>query len=335
MSKQPAPHAPNGSPHRPNVNEMVARRLEEVAALLELQGAGVHRIRAWRAGASRVRGLARPVAEILRDEGTEGLESLPDVGPVVVRAVKSLVVTSRLPMLERLRGETDPERLLASVPGIGRRLARRLNERAGIRTLEDLEAAAESGRLATIEGFGDKRLTAILDSLASRLGRVRSETPSTTPAPVSELLAIDAEYRRKAQAGDLPRIAPRRFNPDHEAWLPVLHASRAGRDYTALFSNTARAHELGRTRDWVVVYQDGPEGERTETVVTLRGGALSGKRVVRGREHECLRYYVEKQKSGAPMPHAAVPAGAGDPAWWTEKLGPYFGVQEMGDAVPA
>jgi hypothetical protein len=335
MSEQYAPHAPNASSHGSNFNEVVARRLEEVAALLELQGAGVHRVRAWRAGASRIRGLSRPVAEILREEGTEGLESLPDVGPVIARAVKSLVVASRFPMLERLRGETDPERLLASIPGIGRKLARRLHERADIRTLEDLEAAAESGRLSTIEGFGDKRLTAILDSLARRLGRVRSQPPSTTPAPISELLAIDAEYRRKAQAGELRRIAPRRFNPEHEAWLPVLHTSRGGRDYTALFSTTARAHELGRTRDWVVIYHDGPEGERAETVVTVRNGALAGSRVVRGREHECLRHYVEARKSGTPLPPETVHAGAGDPAWWKEKLGPYFGIREMPRALHA
>jgi hypothetical protein len=78
--------------------------------------------------------------------------------------------------------------------------------------------------------------------------------------------------------------------PDQrEAWLPVLHTERADWHFSALFSNTARAHELGRTRDWVVIYfsQDsGPEGQRT--VVTETRGPLAGHRVVRGREAECL-----------------------------------------------
>ena len=52
----------------------------------------------------------------------------------------------------------------------------------------------------------------------------------------------------------LATIAPRRFNPTGESWLPVLHTSRGDWHVTALYSNTARAHELGRTRDWVVLY---------------------------------------------------------------------------------
>jgi putative hydrolase len=86
----------------------------------------------------------------------------------------------------------------------------------------------------------------------------------------------------------LPGIAPRRFNPTGEAWLPILHTERGDWRFTALFSNSALAHELGRVRDWVVIYfhQDsGPEGQRT--VVTETRGPLAGRRVVRGRESEC------------------------------------------------
>ena len=59
---------------------------------------------------------------------------------------------------------------------------------------------------------------------------------------------------------------------------------------TALFSNTARAHALGRTHDWVVLYADGASGDRQWTVVTDLTGDLRGQRVVRGRERECLEH---------------------------------------------
>ena len=86
----------------------------------------------------------------------------------------------------------------------------------------------------------------------------------------------------------LPRIAPKRFNPDGKAWLPVLHTDRADWHFTALYSNTARAHELGRTNDWVVLYYyDGDHREGQCTVVTETHGPLAGARVVRGRESEC------------------------------------------------
>ena len=83
----------------------------------------------------------------------------------------------------------------------------------------------------------------------------------------------------------MSKIAPRRFNPKGEAWLPVLHTQRGDWHFTALFSNTARAHELGRVRDWVVIYgEDKAHGERQYTVVSATHGALAGRRVVRGRE---------------------------------------------------
>ncbi|MGE5820482.1 MAG: DNA-binding protein, partial [Deltaproteobacteria bacterium] len=161
-----------------------------------------------------------------------------------------------------------------------------------IDTLEQLEAAAHDGRLNQIEGLGAKKVAGIIDSLASRLGRVR-RAPQGQPGepPLEEILDVDHEYRNKAASGDLPVIAPRRFNPNREAWLPILHTTRGERHYTALFSNTGRAHELGKTKDWVVLYYDGRDGERQCTVITSSRGLLAGRRIVRGREDECSRYY--------------------------------------------
>jgi hypothetical protein len=110
------------------------------------------------------------------------------------------------------------------------------------------------------------------------------------PEPSVELLLdVNREYRQKAEQSLLPRIAPRRFNPGGEAWLPIFHAERGLWHFTALYSNTARAHELGRTHDWGVIYlshDGGPEGQRT--VVTGGQGRLRGRRIVRGHEAECL-----------------------------------------------
>jgi putative hydrolase len=105
---------------------------------------------------------------------------------------------------------------------------------------------------------------------------------------VDVLLDVDSEYRREAAAGRLPRIAPRRFNAGGEAWLPILHSQRGPWHFTALFSNTARAHQLGRTRDWVVLYfHTDHQAEGQRTVVTETQGPAAGRRVVRGREAEC------------------------------------------------
>jgi hypothetical protein len=110
---------------------------------------------------------------------------------------------------------------------------------------------------------------------------------------VDLLLDVDREYRDRAATGELIKIAPKRFNPKGEAWLPLLRTVRGAWHFTALYSNTARAHQLGRMTDWVVIYfhkDHQPEGQCT--VVTETRGEAADRRIVRGREAECRQYYA-------------------------------------------
>lgn len=279
----------------PGLNLHAARLFDELAGLLEEQGANRFRVGAYRRAAETLRHLNRSVAEILEDEGIEGLEALPTIGEQLARQLRLVVETGRLPMLERLRGETDPVELLATVPGIGPVLAERVHHELDVHTLEDLEVAAHGGRLREVPGFGEKRVAGVIETLATRLARTRRRPPEPPGLPaepsLTELLELDREYRQKAEAGELRRIAPRRFNPKGRAWLPIHHATRGDRHYTALFSNTAQAHRLGRTSDWVVIYWDGDRDGQCTVVTSWQPGPLRGLRVVRGREAECLEHY--------------------------------------------
>lgn len=109
--------------------------------------------------------------------------------------------------------------------------------------------------------------------------------------PVGTILEIDEEYRKAASAGRLKKIAPRQLNPEKKAWLPILVREQKGFKFTVMFSNTATAHKLDKTGDWVVVYYAKGERENQCTVVTESRGTLKGRRVIRGREKECERYY--------------------------------------------
>jgi DNA polymerase (family X) len=280
-------------------NTDIAGRLDEVANIFKEQGANRFRVQAYRRAANVLRHLSRSVADIFREQGLEGLEQIPEIGASIARAIRDILLHGRLAMLDRLRGESRPIAILASVPGIGKVYAWRLHDDLGIETLEDLELAAHDGRLEHYPGIGAKRLAGIRDSVAQRLGRIRRQSmPTPAPLrsalqkpPVSELLDVDREYHDKAGAGSLKKIAPRRFNPEGEAWLPIMHTARNGRHYTALFSNTARAHELGKTRDWVVLFCDNGDTEHRFTVITSEFGRLEGRRIVAGREAECEKYY--------------------------------------------
>jgi hypothetical protein len=287
-------------------NEDVADALERVADLLEAQDESPYRVRAWRAGAHSVRSQAEPVAALLAREGREGLDRLPSIGKSLAGAIAELVHTGRLRMLDRLEGEISPEDLFTTVPGIGEDLARRIHEQLQVDTLEELELAAHDGRLAQLPGFGERRVRAVREALGSMLSRstrrrarrVLAAAHSAPPPPVATLLDVDAEYRRRAAAGELRHIAPRRFNPSHRAWLPVLHTERGDYAFTALFSNTALAHQLGTTHDWVILYFERDGDEDQCTVVSERAGPLAGRRVVRGREAECAAYHAGR----APEP---------------------------------
>ncbi len=284
-------------------NQQIGRKLREVALLLEEQGANRFRIQAYRRAAQMLEGLERPVSDIVARSGTKGLESLPGIGVSLARSIHTLVVTGRLPMLDRLRGELDSIALLTSIPGIGSILATRLHDDLHIHTLEQLETAAHDGRLADIGGIGSKKLQGIIESLAARLNRIRKpsppeETEKGDAASVEELLDVDRQYRESAQAGRLMTIAPRRFNPKKEAWLPILHTQRGPRHYTALFSNSPMAHRLKKTRDWVILYYDDDHTEHQCTVVTGRDVLFRGKRIVRGREVDCAAYYGGHSSKG-------------------------------------
>jgi putative hydrolase len=268
-------------------NARIATTFAEIATLLEHQGASPHRVRAWSDAANAIRDHERELSDVFRDHGKVGLEAIPKLGPRLANVVIELVKTGKCGALDRLRG--DGIEVLERIPSLGPRLAARIHHDLGVETLEELEAAAHDGRLATVAGFGQRRIAGLRDVLATRLGRARPPAGGTRPS-VATLLDIDAEYRRAAAAGELRRIAPRRFNPGHEAWLPILHRERDGWAFTALYSNTALAHELGRTHDWVIVYYHQPhQPDGQATIVTERTGHLRGQRVVRGRESECVQ----------------------------------------------
>lgn len=293
--------------NQPLTNEQVAAELEEVADLLEAQGANPFRVRAYRGAANTIRGLRAPLGQILKAEGVAGLMQLPGIGRSLAHAIEHLARSGKFPLLERLRGEDAPERIFATVPDIGPGLARRIHEQLGIETLAELQAAANDGRLVQVPGMGAKRIRAVRESLAGRFQRMGVRQASFAQAevnrevPVAELLILDYEYRKLAKQKKLPRIAPRRFNPTREAWLPVWHPVEQDRHYTVLYSNTARAHEMAATHDWVVIYRDDDTDHGRWTVITANYGRLRGRRIVRGREDECAAHYAKVAEANTTL----------------------------------
>jgi hypothetical protein len=281
------------------LNQQIAMKLAQAADLLEQQGANPFRISAYRRASETVSRLGQDIGELTETGGNAGLIELPNIGKGIASAIQELVTTGQWAQLERMRGTLDPVHLFQSVPGIGPKMAEQIDKTLHVDTLEALEAAAYDGRLEQVQGMGVRRIAGIRNALSALLNRARSRPrQQVTDGPgVKTLLEVDSEYRLKAKRDRLPVIAPRRFNPEGKAWLPVLHTDRDDWHFTVMYSNTARAHELHHTHDWVVLYfYDGDHQEGQSTVVTESRGPLMGQRVVRGRELECRAYY---QPSGA------------------------------------
>lgn len=277
--------------HRLNVR--IAARLRQMADLLEQQGEAGFRSEAYRRSSSVVEQLAAPVDDILSRGGVEALVAQPAIGRGIAAAIAEMATTGHWGALDRLTGALDAEALLMTLPGVGPATARLLHEVLHIDTLEELEKAANDGRLNAAPGLGQRRIAGLRAAIEERLRTLRGRMRRGRLPPVALLLEMDRLYRARAERNELKLIAPRRFNPQRRAWLPVMHEHRSGWHFTSLFSNTARAHELHKAQDWVVMHvmRDGVADVQC-TVVTETRGLLKGKRVVRGREAECEAHYA-------------------------------------------
>jgi len=274
-------------------NDEIARALDEAAELLEQRDSNPFRIRAFRRAAQSVRDARDNVAELTRDIGPAALQRIPGIGPSLAAVVDEFVRSGGGRIQYHRLGDLNPMTVLTSLPGIGEVLARRILDQLHVHDLEDLEMAIYEGRLEQVDGFGTRRTTALRQMINSMLSRRLQQRSRELGArygiertPVQLILKVDAEYRKRAEANELPRIAPRRFNPEGIPWLPILETREGGWTFRALFSNTAQSHALGRTRDWVVIFFERAGETHQCTVVTETRGPRRGQRVVRGRENE-------------------------------------------------
>lgn len=200
-------------------NAELARNLDLLADLSELDGANSFSVRAYRNAAATVRALDEQVTSLL----TSGfdLTQIKGIGKEIAAKLKTMVETGALPQIAALQ-ERLPLGLLevVQVKGVGAKQARALYDALGVASLDDLEAAAKDGRIAGLGGFGAKTQERILkgiDSFRRNSGRLRiSEVDAVlTPllaglraVPGVERLEVAGSYRRRRETvGDIDLLA--------------------------------------------------------------------------------------------------------------------------------
>ncbi|HEX6987763.1 MAG TPA: nucleotidyltransferase domain-containing protein, partial [Planctomycetaceae bacterium] len=200
-------------------NDEVANAFDEVADLLEIQGANTFRVRAYRNAARTLRDLAEPVADLAADP--DALDDLPGIGKDLAGKIRTLVTTGKLPQLEELRAQVPPGvGEMLRIPGLGPKKAAALFRELGVTTLAGLKKAAQEGRIAGLKGFGKKTEQAILaniDQAAEAAKRTLLAVAAESVEPIladlrslESVHAIDAagSYRRRQETvGDLDVLA--------------------------------------------------------------------------------------------------------------------------------
>ncbi len=147
-------------------NAQIAASLDEVADILEFQGANQFRVRAYRNAARTIHDLTSPVASILADP-VQKLTDVQGIGQDLAEKIGTLVATGKLPMLEELRAEV-PETVLhlLRIPGLGPKKAAVLFKELKVTTLAELKAACEAQQVRGLKGFGEKTEQTILAGMA-------------------------------------------------------------------------------------------------------------------------------------------------------------------------
>ncbi len=199
-------------------NGEIADLFEQLADLLEVREDNPFRIRAYRNAARVIRGHARSMAELV-DSGAD-LAELPGIGADLAGKIVTIVHTGKLPLLDQLRAKVPrPLVEMTRIEGLGPKRAKALYRALRIRSLEDLQRAARSGRIRKIKGFG-ARTEQLIGQRAARIAsaerRIKLADAEDIVGPLVEhLRAVDGvkavevagSYRRRRDTvGDLDLV---------------------------------------------------------------------------------------------------------------------------------
>ncbi|MGH9362365.1 MAG: DNA polymerase/3'-5' exonuclease PolX, partial [Thermoanaerobaculia bacterium] len=200
-------------------NTEIARLLEEVADVLEIQQGDLYRIRAYRNAARTIEVQTAPLERLVAER--RPLTALPGIGKQMAAHIREMVETGTLAYRDELIAEV-PRSLVEvmRLPGVGPKRARRLWQELGIDSIEGLEAAAREGRIAGLSGFGDKSQQKILEGIAAsrqysnRLLLAEAERhvepllAYLRACPQVERLEVAGSYRRRLETvGDVDLLA--------------------------------------------------------------------------------------------------------------------------------
>src|SRR5476649_192095 len=187
--------------------DKVAEILVEIGTLLELKGENPFKTRAYVNAARTLEGLNEPLAKVVAEKR---LGEIKGIGAALEQKITELVETGKLKYYDELKASIPPGLMaMLEIPGVGPKKIQALNKKLGIDSIEKLEAACKSGKVAELEGFGEKMAANILEGIERKrtyASKHRLGDALRAAEPLLEQLREHPGVIRCSNAGSLRRF---------------------------------------------------------------------------------------------------------------------------------
>jgi DNA polymerase (family 10) len=255
----------------------IAEVFEKIGALLELKGENPFRVRAYYNAARMIDGLQEDLHKLVDEQR---LTEIKGIGTDLAAKITEMVTTNRLKFHDELRASLPPGLLdMLRIPGLGPKKTKAVYEKLKVDSIDKLEAACKAGKLAQIEGFGEKSQTKILEGIAliRQFGsRHHYHTASAAALPILEALRARDGVIRCSIVGSLLRRRETIGDVD-------LLVSAKPKDVAAIIEDFVRMPG---------VISISAKGE-TKASVVLKGGVHADLRVVSDGQYAfALNYFT-------------------------------------------
>ncbi len=272
--------------------EQVAEILVEIGTMLELKGENPFKTRAYANAARAIESLTEPLARVVEEKR---LGDIKGIGDALQQKITELVTTGQLKYRDDLKASLPPGLMeLLQIPGVGPKKIKAMHDRLGIDSLAKLEAACQEGRVAALDGFGEKSQAKILEGIQLRrqfASKHRLNAALTQAEPILEQLRQHPDVIRCSTAGSLRR------------WKEII----GDIDFLVSSKFPARVIEFFVQQPGIITVS--AQGE-TKASVILSGGIQADLRVVSDAEYPfALAYFTGSKEHNIVMRQRAISRG--------------------------
>jgi len=270
----------------------VAEILLEIGTLLELKGENPFKTRAYKNAARTIENLSEPLKQIVAEKQ---LGKIKGIGEALEQKITELVESGKLAYYDELKASIPPGLMeMLEIPGLGPKKIQVLNQKLSVDSVETLEAACRAGKVARLDGFGEKTQANLLEGIERRRTYASKHLLSDAlqlADPLLESLREHPGVIRCSTAGSLRRF--REVIGD----IDLLASSKKPAEVIEYF--VAQPDIIKITA----------QGE-TKASVILQGGIQCDLRVVSDREFPfALAYFTGSKEHNIVMRQRAIQRG--------------------------